>query len=65
MKYSVIACLTLSLLSAAAETPKSVEIRFCPASAVRSYPLESGAQHSKSLVAKRCRDQSRERAVQD
>jgi murein DD-endopeptidase MepM/ murein hydrolase activator NlpD len=31
----------LSLLSAAAETPKSVEIRFCPASAVRTYPLES------------------------
>jgi murein DD-endopeptidase MepM/ murein hydrolase activator NlpD len=33
--------LTLSLLSAGAETPKSVEIRFCPASAVRTYPLES------------------------
>jgi murein DD-endopeptidase MepM/ murein hydrolase activator NlpD len=31
----------LSLLSATAETPKSVEIRFCPASAVRTYPLES------------------------
>jgi murein DD-endopeptidase MepM/ murein hydrolase activator NlpD len=31
----------LSLLSAAAETPKSVEIRFCPASVVRTYPLES------------------------
>jgi murein DD-endopeptidase MepM/ murein hydrolase activator NlpD len=31
----------LSLLGAAAETPKSVEIRFCPASAVRTYPLES------------------------
>ena len=31
----------LSLLSAAAETPKSVEIRFCPATAVRTYPLES------------------------
>jgi len=31
----------LSLLSVAAETPKSVEIRFCPASAVRTYPLES------------------------
>ena len=43
MKYSVAVCLTLSLLSAAAavETPKSVEIRFCPASAVRTYPLES------------------------
>ncbi len=31
----------LSLLSATAETPQSVEIRFCPASAVRTYPLES------------------------
>jgi murein DD-endopeptidase MepM/ murein hydrolase activator NlpD len=31
----------LSLLSAAAEIPKSVEIRFCPAAAVRIYPLES------------------------
>jgi hypothetical protein len=41
MKYSVVACLMLSLLSAAAETSKSVEIRFCPASAVRTYPLES------------------------
>src|SRR5438105_3174574 len=41
MKYSAGLCLMLSLLSAAAETPKSVEIRFCPASAVRTYPLES------------------------
>ena len=41
MKYSVVVCLMLSLLSAAAETPKSVEIRFCPASVVRTYPLES------------------------
>jgi Peptidase family M23 len=31
----------LTLFSAAAQTPKSVEIRFCPASAVRTYPLES------------------------
>src|SRR5438132_11485522 len=41
MKYSVAVCLMLALLSAAAETPRSVEIRFCPASAVRTYPLES------------------------
>jgi murein DD-endopeptidase MepM/ murein hydrolase activator NlpD len=41
MKYSVAVCLMLSLLSAVAETPRSVEIRFCPASAVRTYPLES------------------------
>src|SRR5437867_7524283 len=41
MKYSLAVCLMLSLFSAAAEPPKSVEIRFCPASAVRTYPLES------------------------
>ena len=41
MKYSVAIYLMLSLFSAAAETPKSVEIHFCPASAVRTYPLES------------------------
>jgi murein DD-endopeptidase MepM/ murein hydrolase activator NlpD len=41
MKYSIAVFSILSLLSAAAETPKSVEIRFCPASAVRTYPLES------------------------
>jgi hypothetical protein len=31
----------LSLLSAAGEPPRLVEIRFCPASTVRTYPLES------------------------
>ncbi len=41
MKYSVAVCLMLSLLSAAAEGPRSVEIHFCPASAIRTYPLES------------------------
>jgi len=41
MKYLIATCLMFSLLGAAAETPKSVEIRFCPASAVRTYPLES------------------------
>jgi murein DD-endopeptidase MepM/ murein hydrolase activator NlpD len=41
MKYSLAIFLVLSLLNATAETPKSVEIRFCPASAVRTYPLES------------------------
>jgi murein DD-endopeptidase MepM/ murein hydrolase activator NlpD len=41
MKFCAALCLMLSLLSVAAETPKSVEIRFCPASAVRTYPLES------------------------
>jgi murein DD-endopeptidase MepM/ murein hydrolase activator NlpD len=41
VKYSIAACLMSFLLTAAAETPRSVEIRFCPASAVRTYPLES------------------------
>jgi murein DD-endopeptidase MepM/ murein hydrolase activator NlpD len=41
MKFCAALSLMLSLLSVAAETPKSVEIRFCPASAVRTYPLES------------------------
>src|SRR5437867_2390421 len=41
MKYSLAVCLMLSLFSAAAEPPKSVEVRFCPALAVRTYPLES------------------------
>ena len=41
MKYSVLVCLMLSVLGASAEAPQSVEIRFCPPSAVRTYPLES------------------------
>src|SRR5215472_1202898 len=41
MRYSIALCLMLSLLSAPAQPPKSVEIRFCPASVVRTYPLES------------------------
>jgi len=49
MKYSVVIGLMLSLLSATAETPQSVEIRFCPASAVRTYPLE-GRRELQSLL---------------
>jgi murein DD-endopeptidase MepM/ murein hydrolase activator NlpD len=41
MKYLTLAFFTVWSLSALAEPPKSVEIRFCPASAVRTYPLES------------------------
>jgi Peptidase family M23 len=41
MKYSVVVCLMLSVLGASAEAPQSVEIRFCPPSAIRTYPLES------------------------
>ena len=41
MKYFTLAFFALWLSSAFAEKPQSVEIRFCPASAVRTYPLES------------------------
>ncbi len=41
MKNLTLAFFAVWSLSAAAAPPKSVEIRFCPASAVRTYPLES------------------------
>ena len=41
MKYFTLAFFAVWSLSAAATPKKSVEIRFCPASAVRTYPLES------------------------
>jgi murein DD-endopeptidase MepM/ murein hydrolase activator NlpD len=41
MKYLIVAFFAVWSLSAFAEPPKSLEIRFCPASAVRTYPLES------------------------
>jgi hypothetical protein len=41
MKYFTVAFFAVWSLSAFAEKPDSVEIRFCPASAVRTYPLES------------------------
>ena len=41
MRYLTLAFFTVWSLSAFAEPPKSIEIRFCPASAVRTYPLES------------------------
>src|SRR5437870_8287212 len=41
MKYLTLAFFTVWPLSAFADPPKPVEIRFCPASAVRPYPLES------------------------
>jgi murein DD-endopeptidase MepM/ murein hydrolase activator NlpD len=41
MKYFTVAFFALWLSSVSAEKPPSVEIRFCPASAVRTYPLES------------------------
>jgi murein DD-endopeptidase MepM/ murein hydrolase activator NlpD len=41
MKYLTLAFFTVWSLSAFADPQKSVELRFCPASAVRTYPLES------------------------
>ena len=41
MKYLTLAVFTVWSLSAFADPQKSVELRFCPASAVRTYPLES------------------------
>jgi murein DD-endopeptidase MepM/ murein hydrolase activator NlpD len=41
MKYLTLAFFAVWSLSAATAPQKSVEIRFCPASAVRTYPLES------------------------
>jgi murein DD-endopeptidase MepM/ murein hydrolase activator NlpD len=41
MKYLAVAFFAVWSLSAFAEPQKSLEVRFCPASAVRTYPLES------------------------
>ena len=49
MKYLTFACFAFCSLSVFAEKPESVEIRFCPASAVRTYPLE-GQRDLQSLL---------------
>ncbi len=41
MKYFTVTFVAFWLSTAFAEKPQSVEIRFCPASAVRTFPLES------------------------
>jgi murein DD-endopeptidase MepM/ murein hydrolase activator NlpD len=41
MRCFTVASFALLLSSAFAEKPQSVEIRFCPSSAIRTYPLES------------------------
>jgi murein DD-endopeptidase MepM/ murein hydrolase activator NlpD len=41
MKYFAVAFFALALFAAVAEESKPVEIRFCPASAVRTYPIEN------------------------
>ena len=41
MKYFTVAFFAIWLSSVFAEKPQSVEIRFCPASAIRTYPLET------------------------
>jgi murein DD-endopeptidase MepM/ murein hydrolase activator NlpD len=41
MKYFTVAFFALALSASLAEESKPVEVRFCPASAVRTYPIES------------------------
>lgn len=41
MRYLILAFFAVWSLSGFAEKPQSIEILFCPASAVRTYPLES------------------------
>jgi len=41
MKHILTGVLAFTSLSAFAETPPPIEVRFCPASAVHTYPLES------------------------
>ena len=41
MKYLTLTFFAVWSLSALAQPPKSIEIRFCPASAIRTYPLAS------------------------
>jgi hypothetical protein len=41
MKHTLTGFRAFTSLSAHAETPFSIEVRLCPASAVHTYPLES------------------------
>src|SRR5205085_5382886 len=52
MKYFTVAFFVTWSLSAFAGKPQSVEIRFCPASAVRTYPLESRREEFALDIAK-------------
>src|SRR5438128_10875875 len=42
--------LAFTLLSAFAETPPPIEVRFCPASAIHTYPLESRREVTSLLL---------------
>jgi len=42
--------LAFTLLSAVAETPPPIEVRFCPASAIHTYPLESRREVNSLLL---------------
>jgi murein DD-endopeptidase MepM/ murein hydrolase activator NlpD len=50
MKHILIVFLVFILLSASAETPPPIEVRFCPASAVHTYPLESRREVNSLLL---------------
>src|SRR5438067_1819705 len=50
MKYIFTAFFAFTLSSAFAETPPPIEVRFCPASAVHTYPLESRREVNSLLL---------------
>src|SRR4029077_17553993 len=50
MKYVLIGFVEFTLSSALAETLPPIEIRFCPASAVHTYPLESRREVNSLLL---------------
>jgi murein DD-endopeptidase MepM/ murein hydrolase activator NlpD len=50
MKHILIVFLVFILLSASAETRPPIEVRFCPASAVHTYPLESRREVNSLLL---------------
>src|SRR2546430_15470705 len=50
MKHILTGFLAFTLLSAFAETPPPIEVRFCPASAIHTYPLESRREVNSLLL---------------
>jgi murein DD-endopeptidase MepM/ murein hydrolase activator NlpD len=50
MKHILTAFLAFTLSSAFAETPPPIEVRFCPASAVHTYPLETRREVNSLLL---------------
>jgi murein DD-endopeptidase MepM/ murein hydrolase activator NlpD len=50
MKHILTGFLAFTLLSADAETPPPIEVRFCPATAVHTYPLEDRREVNSLLL---------------